>query len=69
MRPFRMGPKGLTKWKEDGHELCYVTVAIDKIRKDSFDDFFNRRLQMETWIDHGYQPYNLSLFQNRREVA
>ena len=67
---FQNDAEELTKWKEDGHELCYHSLSQSiKSEKDSFDDFYSfvpPFTDMETWIDHGYQPYNLSLFQNRK---
>lgn len=67
---FHNDAEELTKWKEDGHELCYHSLSQSiKSEKDSFDDFYSfvpPFTDMETWIDHGYQPYNLSLFQNRK---
>lgn len=67
---FQNDAEELTKWKEDGHELCYHSLSQSiKSEKDSFDDFYSFVLpftDMETWIDHGYQPYNLSLFKNRK---
>ncbi|QIH39536.1 hypothetical protein G7A72_12235 [Flavobacterium sp. Sr18] len=67
---FQNDAEELTKWKEDGHELCYHSLSQSiKSEKDSFDDFYcfvPPFTDVETWIDHGYQPYNLSLFQNRK---
>ena len=67
---FQNDSEELTKWKEDGHELCYHSLSQSiKSEKDSFDDFFGFAppfSDIETWIDHGYQPYNLSLFQNKK---
>ena len=58
----------LTKWKEDGHELCYHSLSQSiKSPKESQDDFTNfipPFSDIPTWIDHGYQPYNFSLFEN-----
>jgi hypothetical protein len=60
----------ILKWHEDGHELCYHSLSQSiKSNEDSFADFknfvppFNKSL---VWIDHGYQPYNFSLFQNSK---
>jgi hypothetical protein len=58
----------LIKWNEDGHELCYHSLSQSiKSDKESFKDFYSFQPPFEgttTWIDHGYQPYNFSLFQN-----
>lgn len=56
----------LQLWQQDGHELCYHSLSQSiKSRQDSLDDFFSFAppFPIKTWIDHGYQPYNLSLFQ------
>ena len=67
---FQNDAEELTKWKVDGHELCYHSLSQSiKSEKDSFDDFYGfvpPFSDIETWIDHGYQPYNLSLFQNKK---
>ena len=58
----------LRKWKVDGHELCYHSLSQSiKAEKQSYNDFFSFQPPFDdtiTWIDHGYQPYNFSLFQN-----
>lgn len=65
---FQKDSDELTNWKNDGHELCYHSLS-QSIKSDyeSFDDFYNFKPpfpNIATWIDHGYQPYNFSLFQN-----
>ena len=56
------------KWRDDGHELAYHSLSQSlKSDKDSFEDFFAFHPPLEaipTWIDHGFQCYNLSLYQN-----
>jgi len=58
----------LKLWQQDGHELAYHSLS-QSIKPDakSFQDFaaFLPPFEIPTWIDHGYQPYNLSLFQNK----
>lgn len=58
----------LLKWHNDGHELCYHSLSQSiKSNIESFEDFrqFIPPLDtMKVWIDHGYQPYNFSLFKN-----
>lgn len=58
----------LKLWQQDEHELCYHSLSQSiKSLEESFFDFKNFRppfLNCNTWIDHGYQPYNFSLFQN-----
>lgn len=56
------------QWREDGHELAYHSLTQSlKSKEESLIDFagfkppFN---DIPTWIDHGYQPYNLSLYKN-----
>jgi len=56
----------IENWKTDGHELCYHSLSQSiKSDKESFDDFENFQPPYEkiaVWIDHGFQPYNFSLF-------
>ena len=58
----------LLKWKEEGHELCYhslsQSIKSDEESVKDFRDFQPPFSDISTWIDHGYQPYNFSLFQN-----
>jgi hypothetical protein len=65
---FENDAEELSKWENDGHELCYHSLSQSiKNDKDSFDDFCSFQSPIKsvpTWIDHGYQPYNLSLYQN-----
>ncbi|MBP6557903.1 MAG: hypothetical protein KA213_06015, partial [Flavobacterium sp.] len=59
----------LEHWIADGHELAYHSLSQSlKKDEDAFDDFYNFKPpfnQCPTWIDHGYQPYNFSLYQNK----
>lgn len=60
------------QWKADGHELCYhsLSQSLRKTRSEGIADFFqydNHKLDFSTWIDHGFQPYNLTKF-NSNEV-
>jgi len=56
----------LIKWMDDGHELAYHSLSQSLKRDDeSFSDFQNfvaPANTVSTWIDHGFQPYNLSLW-------
>lgn len=58
-------PKEYLKWKEDGHELCIHSITqsiIPEKEKLIFSEFrIPEILKINTWIDHGYQPYNWSL--------
>lgn len=55
----------LKKWIEDGHELAYHSLSQSlKDMEESFSEFQSfvaPQPNMPTWIDHGFQPYNLSL--------
>jgi hypothetical protein len=54
----------LQLWKEDGHELCYhsLTQSIrpDKGWQQDFEAFESGDDRWPTWIDHAFQPYNLT---------
>jgi hypothetical protein len=58
----------LLQWKKDGHELAYHSLSQSlKPIDESLADFFNFKPPFDhiaTWIDHGYQPYNFTLYQN-----
>lgn len=57
----------LMRWRADGHELAYHSLSQSiKGEKESLADFedFAPPFSVPTWIDHGYQPYNLSLYKN-----
>jgi hypothetical protein len=53
------------KWLKDGHELAYhsLTQSIreSKEAEKEFIKFKQPSKEIVTWIDHGFQPYNLSL--------
>jgi len=55
----------LQAWANDGHELAYhsLTQSI-RDQEAAFQEFETTipPVSMPTWIDHGYQPYNLSLY-------
>lgn len=57
----------LKKWMSDGHELAYHSLSQSiKSKGESSRDFDNFKppfANIPVWIDHGYQPYNFSLFQ------
>ncbi len=61
----------LKMWLDDGHELAYHSLSQSiKSDEDSLTDFRNFK-QVEnvvSWIDHGFQPYNFSLFENTKIV-
>jgi hypothetical protein len=59
----------LQLWLADGHELCYHSLSQSiKNKEESTADFlsFSPPIPTPTWIDHGYQPYNFSLYQKER---
>ncbi|MGL5111788.1 MAG: hypothetical protein ACRC6O_03995, partial [Flavobacterium sp.] len=57
----------LELWRQDGHELCYHSLTQSLLpnpeSKTSFHTFNPPFSELTTWIDHGYQPYNFSLFE------
>jgi hypothetical protein len=55
----------LNLWNADGHEMCYHSLSQSiKSNKESFLDFenFQPPYNSKVWIDHGFQPYNFTLF-------
>jgi hypothetical protein len=67
---FQNQKEELLKWKNDEHELCYHSLSQSlKSSNESFKDFkqFIPPIEnIKVWIDHGYQPYNFSLFKNNK---
>lgn len=67
---FQNNADEIIKWRSDGHELCYHSLSqslkSDKVSIDDFLNFTPPFPDSRTWIDHGYQPYNFSLFQNKK---
>jgi hypothetical protein len=67
---FENDSEELLLWQNDGHELGYHSLSQSlKSIPDSFDTFFNFKVPLPgltTWIDHGFQPYNFSLFKNNK---
>lgn len=63
---FQNQKEELLEWGKDGHELCYHSLSQSiKSNAESFHDFkyfVPPSSNLKVWIDHGYQPYNLSLF-------
>lgn len=57
----------LDLWNSDGHEMCYHSLSQSiKTNEESFVDFTNFQplYSSNVWIDHGFQPYNFTLFSN-----
>lgn len=65
---FEYHNKELKAWQEDGHELSYHSLSQSiKPLEDSLNDFetFEPPFKgISAWIDHGFQPYNVSLYKN-----
>lgn len=65
---FEKNEKELVAWKNDGHELAYHSLSQslypDKENIANFFSFKPPLNDISSYIDHGYQPYNFSLFQN-----
>jgi hypothetical protein len=64
---FENNASEIEQWRQDGHELCYHSLT-QSIRNDEkafaeFQNFIPPYPNIPVWIDHGYQPYNFSLFQ------
>ena len=57
----------LIQWIQNGHELCYHSLSQSiKSNQESKQDFLSFKAPLNdinVWIDHGYQPYNLSLYE------
>lgn len=60
----------IESWKDDNHELCYHSLSQSiKSDEQSFTDFKNfipPYNSIPVWIDHGFQPYNFSLYKNNK---
>jgi hypothetical protein len=56
----------LSSWIDDGHELAYHSLSQSiKSNSESIEDFKNFKRpkdDIQVWIDHGFQPYNHSLY-------
>ena len=62
----------MKKWLADGHELAYHSLSQSiKSDEESKADFVNFKQveQVVSWIDHGFQPYNFSLFDTTKIVS
>ncbi len=62
----------LKEWHKDGHELAYHSLSqsikpLDKSMND-FETFKRPIKGISTWIDHGFQPYNISLYENYERI-
>jgi hypothetical protein len=62
---FEGNEKEFQKWQADGHELCYHSLSQSKLPKNGNNVLINTFQspipeEVVTWIDHGYQSYNVS---------
>lgn len=60
----------LQLWENDQHEMCYHSLT-QSIREKSealaeFKQFQPPFPNAKVWIDHGFQPYNFTLFENNK---
>lgn len=60
------------QWQQEGHELCYHSLT-QSIRDNAsafaeFRHFTPPYTKIPVWIDHGFQPYNFSLFE-KNEIS
>ncbi|RZJ34886.1 MAG: hypothetical protein EOO51_07885 [Flavobacterium sp.] len=65
---FEKNREELNLWRHEGHELAYHSLS-QSIKPDEqpisdFKNFIPPYPDLNVWIDHGYQPYNLSLYRN-----
>lgn len=62
----------LRKWLDEGHELAYHSLSQSiKPLEDAMEDFKTFVPPFETiktWIDHGFQPYNLTQYVNYGKI-
>jgi hypothetical protein len=59
--------KELDLWTYNGHELCYHSLS-QSIKSEfesttDFKDFVPPYSDINVWIDHGFQPYNFTLYE------
>ncbi len=60
----------LELWHNDGHELCFHSLSqsiksFEASIKD-FKEFENPFQENPIWIDHGFQPYNFTMFKKSK---
>lgn len=65
---FEHDSEELLRWRQDGHELAYHSLSQSILEMSDalsrFEDFAPPIPSVTTYIDHGYQPYNASLYRN-----
>ncbi len=66
---FQREKEELLAWISDGHELAYhsLTQSIrnENDAKNEFENFLPPIKGLNTWIDHGFQPYNFTLIKRQ----
>ncbi|WP_178988985.1 hypothetical protein [Winogradskyella schleiferi] len=69
---FEFNSAEIEAWIKDGHELAYHSLSQSiKSAKESFQDFLAFKPPfgiIKTWIDHGFQPYNFTLYSSKDEI-
>lgn len=70
---FENDSEAISQWKKSGHELAYhslsQSIKSDEESRHDFKTFQAPFPDIKVWIDHGFQPYNFSLFQNNNWKA
>lgn len=65
---FENNSEAIARWRENGHELAYhslsQSIKSDEESHHDFESFQPPFPDIKVWIDHGFQPYNFSLFRN-----
>lgn len=58
----------LQLWEKDQHEMCYHSLTQSIRKKEEaiaeFEQFQPPFQNARVWIDHGFQPYNFTFFEN-----
>ena len=69
---FQQEKREYMEWIKDGHELAYHSLSQSiKPIAASVTDFLGFKPPLKginVWIDHGYQPYNISQFHNIKQL-
>lgn len=66
---FQYNSDEIEKWRNDGHELVYHSLTQSIREFDlAIKEFkeFEPPFEVSTWIDHGFQPYNFTLFKKSK---
>ena len=70
---FEIHHEEISAWQVDDHELAYHSLSqsikpLDESLND-FETFEPPFKDISTWIDHGFQPYNVSLYKNFDRIS